>query len=259
MDQPKRKLFTGKHFEPFSGSFCNARWPALWGLGHFVPSACPRATNQYIWYEIKYLDSALYSGMEDARPGLVERMRTRSILLGLVAALAAAVAPLGATTLIQLSLNDLITLSSGIVRAKVTGVRTDYRGADIYTYYQLQVSEDWRASGLTPTAPQQIEVAVPGGVARGVRQTVAGSPSMVVGQEYVVFMWTSRSGLTQVIGLSQGLFLVQADANGNPVLVRPASGETVVDKNGNPVTDQALSISLAALRAQTRSTLGGAQ
>jgi hypothetical protein len=169
------------------------------------------------------------------------------------------VAPLGATTLIQLSLNDLITLSTGIVRAKVTGVRTDYRGRDIYTYYQLQVSEDWRASGLTPTASRQMEVAVPGGVARGVRQTVAGSPSMTVGQEYVVFLWTSRSGLTQVIGLSQGLFLVQADSSGNPVLLRPASGETVVDKNGNPVTDQALSIGLAALRAQTRSILGVTQ
>jgi hypothetical protein len=197
--------------------------------------------------------------MEDARQRQVERTRIRSILLGLAATLAAAVAPLGATTLIQLSLNDLITLSTGIVRAKVTGVRTDYRGRDIYTYYQLQVSEDWRASGLTPTASRQMEVAVPGGVARGVRQTVAGSPSMTVGQEYVVFLWTSRSGLTQVIGLSQGLFLVQADSSGNPVLLRPASGETVVDKNGNPVTDQALSIGLAALRAQTRSILGVTQ
>jgi hypothetical protein len=187
----------------------------------------------------------------------VERIRTRSIWLGLVAALA--VVPLGATTLIQLSLNDLITLSTGIVRAKVTGVQTDYRGSDIFTYYQLLVSEDWRASQLTPTAPTQIQVAVPGGVARGVRQTVAGAPPMAVGQEYVVFLWTSRSGLTQVIGLSQGLFQVQADANGNPILVRPASGEAVVDKNGNPVTAQAMTIGLAALRAQTRGTLGVGQ
>jgi hypothetical protein len=189
---------------------------------------------------------------------VVKRRRTRSIWLGL-AALATALVPLGATTLIQLSLNDLIKLSSGIVRAKVTGVHTDYGGSDIFTYYQLLVSEDWRASGLTPTTPTQIQVAVPGGVVRGVRQTVAGAPPMVVGQEYVVFLWTSRSGLTQVIGLSQGLFQVQADANGNPVLVRPATGEAVVDKNGNSVTDQALTISLAALRAQARSTLGVTQ
>ena len=186
-------------------------------------------------------------------------MRTRSIRLSLVAALAGAIVPLGATTLLQLNLNDLITLSTGIVRAKVTGVRTDYRGADIYTYYQLLVSEDWRASGLTPTTPTQIEVAVPGGAARGVRQTVAGAPSMTVGQEYVVFLWTSRSGLTQVIGLSQGLFLVETDSNGNAVLVRPGTGEPMVDGSGNSVGSKGLTIGLTALRAQARGLLGVGQ
>jgi hypothetical protein len=175
------------------------------------------------------------------------------------ASLLAALAPLGATTLLQLSLTDLIRLSTGIVRAKVTGVRTDFRGADIYTYYRLTVSEDWRASGLTPVNPQQVEVAVPGGVARGVRQTVAGSPSLAVGQEYVLFLWTSRSGVTQVIGLSQGMFMVKTDSAGNLVLVRPAAAETMVDKNGNVVADSALSISLSALRAQTRAMPGVVQ
>lgn len=186
----------------------------------------------------------------------VERSRTGTIGLTGVIALAALIFPLGATTLLQLTLNDLITMSTGIVQAQVTGVRTDYRGSDIYTYYQLTVSEDWRSSGLTPTAPTQIEVAVPGGVVRGVRQTVAGAPTLTVGQQYVVFLWTSRSGLTQVIGLSQGLFQVQADAKGNLILVRPASGENMISQSGSPVTDQAMTISLAALRARTRSTLG---
>jgi hypothetical protein len=186
----------------------------------------------------------------------VQPTRAGSKWLARAIAVAAIAVPLGATTLIQLSLNDLITLSTGIVQATVSGVRTDYRGADIYTYYQLAVSEDWRSSGLTPTTPTQIEVAVPGGAVRGVRQTVAGAPSLTVGQQYVVFLWTSRSGLTQVIGLSQGLFQVQNNSSGAAMLVRPASGEAVVDKNGNPVSDSGLTISLAALRAQARSTLG---
>jgi len=186
-------------------------------------------------------------------------MRAHTIRRSLAAALAmtawTAGFPLGATTLIQLSLNDLITQSTGIVRATVTGVRTAYHGADIYTYYQLQVSEDWRAASLTP-ANAQMEVAVPGGAVGAVRQTVAGAPTLTAGQQYVIFLWTSRSGLTQVIGLSQGLFQVQADAGGNPVLVRPASSENVVDNNGNMVASQALTIGLATLRAQTRSVLG---
>jgi len=148
-------------------------------------------------------------------------MHAHRIRLSLVVAgLAAALAPLGATTLLQLSLNDMIQQSTGIVRATVTGVRTDTRNGDVYTYYQLQVSEDWRSPSLTP-AVSQMEVAIPGGVVGGKRQTVAGAPSLQAGQQYVIFLWTSRSGLTQVIGLSQGLFLVKTDTSGNPVLIRP--------------------------------------
>jgi len=191
-------------------------------------------------------------------------MRTRSIMPGLaVLGLVAVLAPLGATTLLQLSLDDMIKQSTGIVRATVSGTRTDYRGADIYTYYQLQVLETLNASTLTPSglkpALAQMEVAVPGGAARGVRQTVAGAPSLQVGQQYVVFLWTSRSGLTQVIGLSQGLFLVQTDAAGNLVLIRPSASEPMVNSSGQGVPSQALSLSLAAVRSQVIKTLGVAQ
>ena len=185
-------------------------------------------------------------------------MRTHAIKLFFVMGLAAVLWPLGATTLLQLTLNDMIKQSTGIVRATVTGTRMDYRGTDIYTYYQLQVSEDWRSPGLTPAVPQ-IEVAIPGGAAQGARQTVAGAPSLQVGQEYVVFLWTSRSGLTQVIGLSQGLFLVKLDTAGNPVLIRPAASETMLNQNGQVVQNQPLSLGLAAVRSQTRQTLGVGQ
>jgi hypothetical protein len=186
-------------------------------------------------------------------------MRAYRIKLSLVVAgLAAAIAPLGATTLLQLSLNDMIQQSTGIVRATVTGVRTDTRSGDVYTYYQLQVSEDWRSPSLTPAVPQ-MEVAIPGGVVGGRRQTVAGAPSLQVGQQYVIFLWTSRSGLTQVIGLSQGLFLVKTDTSGNLVLIRPAASETMLNQNGQVVQDQGMSYNLAALRSQVRQTLGVGQ
>ena len=35
-----------------------------------------------------------------------------------------------------------------------------------------------------------------------------------IGDEYVFFVWTSRSGLAQIIGLSQGLFNVLPDGKG---------------------------------------------
>ncbi|MGA3202443.1 MAG: hypothetical protein ABSF12_08095, partial [Bryobacteraceae bacterium] len=64
-------------------------------------------------------------------------MRTSFHFLASVALLSSA----SATTLLKMSMNDLILQSTSIVRARVTGSRSASVGHDIYTYYQLQVSE----------------------------------------------------------------------------------------------------------------------
>jgi hypothetical protein len=79
---------------------------------------------------------------------------------------------------------------------------------------------------------------------------------MTNGQEYVVFLWTSKAGLTLVIGLSQGLFATTTDASGNPVLVRPAAVSQMLNASGQPVTDQPISMSLSALRSEIQTVLG---
>lgn len=164
----------------------------------------------------------------------------------------AAVAP--ATTLRQLSTDDMIRQSTAIVRAKVTGASASFRGRDIFTSYQFQVLETLK-SGPQPLA----QVAVPGGAAGNIRQMVAGAPSLTIGQEYVIFLWTGKSGLTQVIGLSQGLYSVMQDASGNAVLVRPAAGAVVLNKTGNVVSDSSVSMTLAALRSEIANVLGAGQ
>src|SRR5690242_13838712 len=126
-------------------------------------------------------------------------MRTLSMLLAGLAMVSSS----RATILQPLSLDDIIRQSTGIVRARVSGSYSASRGQDIFTFYQLQVLETLKG----PSA-SQMDVATPGGAARGQRQKVAGAPSLLPGGEYVIFLWTSRSGLTQVIGLSQGLFRV---------------------------------------------------
>jgi hypothetical protein len=162
-------------------------------------------------------------------------------------ALAAVLSPLGATTLQRLTMDDLIQRSTAIVRVKVVSSRGAFRGQDIYTHYQLQVLETLKSGGAAP-----VEVAVPGGVANGLRQTVAGAPSLDSGKEYVIFLWTGHSGLTQVIGLSQGLFTVLQNAASNPVLVRPAVTDLMLDKSGHVTSDRAVSISLTDLRSQIK-------
>lgn len=162
-----------------------------------------------------------------------------------------AAATLCATTLQQLSMTEMIRQSTAIVRGKVVRSFASYRGADLYTHYQIEVLETLKGS-----PGRSVDLAVPGGYLNGVHQSVAGAPQLVVGQEYVVFLWTGKSGMTQVIGLSQGVFSVGVDAGGNAVLVRPGASEPVLDAAGRLVKDQPVSIALSELRARIAQVLG---
>jgi hypothetical protein len=162
---------------------------------------------------------------------------------------------MGATTLEQLTLDDMIQKSTAIVRARVTGSHAGTRAGNIYTYFQFQVIENWK--GRTTG-----EVAVPGGVAGGIRQSVSGAPELKPGQEYVLFLWTSGSGLTQVIGLSQGLFKLSEEGSGRggvAVAQRPPASELMLDRSGRPVEDHPVTMQLQDLRTRVHQALRAAQ
>jgi hypothetical protein len=168
---------------------------------------------------------------------------------------------LSASTLQRLSLNDLIQKSTMIVRGSVRpGTTAALRGSIIYTHYQLAVATVFKG---TPgqAAGQFIDVAVPGGVLNGMQQPVAGAPTLLPGQDCVFFLWTSRSGLTQVIGLSQGLFKVTTSSQGQVMISRGAASEPMVDSSGQTVTDSNFQMPLAQLVSQIQAvrTGGGSQ
>lgn len=165
-----------------------------------------------------------------------------------------AIASLRATVLQKLSVDDMIRQSTGIVRAKVTGSRSVLRGASIYTLYRVQVLEAAKP-GPESSAPE-LEIAVPGGIANGIQQIVPGAPELATGSEYVLFLWTGKSGLTQIIGLSQGLFQAVRNSPGQINLSRAASEEPMLDKSGNPASGPALALSWAELREEIRKDLG---
>ena len=166
--------------------------------------------------------------------------------------LAVGLTPLPASTLQQLSLDDMIRLSTAIVHGKTQQTVTAFRGSILYTHYQVQVSET-----LKGAAASQLGMVVPGGAANQLQQTFAGAPSLAPGQDYVLFLWTSKSGLTQVIGLSQGLFVVTTNAAGQQIITRAAASERMVNAAGQPVTDTEIQMSLSDLRARIQKTLGG--
>jgi hypothetical protein len=179
--------------------------------------------------------------------------RVRRIPL-LVLCLAPWVAPLPGATLQRLSLDDLIQKSSGIVRAKVVGSYTDFRGGAIYTHWKLQIVESWKGSGQSTA-----EVMVPGGTARGFYQSVPGAPQLAPGKEYLLFLWTSKSGAIYLTGWGQGVFHLTSTSAGDLVASRPAGGETMLDPHTwQPVKDDGLEMRYADLTARISTAIKAA-
>jgi hypothetical protein len=149
-----------------------------------------------------------------------------------------------AATLQQLSMDQVTANATSVVRARVVSSSASFTGSSIYTHYRLQVSETWKGAAET-------EVMLPGGVANGYRQSFPGVPQLDLGAEYVLFLWKSSStGITHLIGLSQGLFNVTLQADGTVLASRPQIGETMLDATGRNVTDQAVQMKLSDMRNQ---------
>jgi len=154
-----------------------------------------------------------------------------------------------AATLQQLSVDQMTSAATAIVRARVTSSSASFTGSTIDTHYKLQVTESWK--GFTP-----VEVMVPGGVASGYRQSFPGVPQLTVGTEYLMFLWTSSStGITHLVGLSQGLFNLSAQSDGSTLATRPLIGETILDDLGRNVTDHAVTMPLTQMKTQVAQTL----
>ncbi len=165
--------------------------------------------------------------------------------------LAGAGTPAEAATLQQLSLGEMAQKATAIVRAKVTGSAGMLRGADVFTVYQLETLEILKApNGIKPAS-----VAVPGGIAGGLREVVTGAPALHAGQEYILFLWISRPGLTQLMGMSQGLFTVERTTLGAVTATRAAAGEQILDGAGHAVRDETLSMPWAELKSKVMNTL----
>jgi hypothetical protein len=154
-----------------------------------------------------------------------------------------------AATLQQLTMDQMTQSATAIVRARVVSASASFTGSTIYTHYKLQIVESWKGF---PTA----EVMLPGGVANGLRQSFPGIPQLEPGGEYVMFLWTSSStGITHLVGLTQGLFHVNSQADGSTVASRAPIGEMMLDGSGHRVADQAISMKLTDMKGRVSQTL----
>ena len=175
-------------------------------------------------------------------------------LLSSTLILAYCAAALPAATLERLSLDEMIVKSTAIVRGKVLNSYAASSGPIIYTHYRIQVSDTLKGPARTA-----VEIQLPGGVVNNGRQTFAGVPQFNSGDEYVFFLWVGKSGATQVLGLTQGLFSVAPGGAADPTTTRAASHEVMLERGtGKQVKDQVLTMRLSDLRSRINALLSGA-
>jgi hypothetical protein len=175
----------------------------------------------------------------------------RLFILGLLAALAT----LPGSTLRQLTLDDMIRQSTMIVHGTVQPGVVSSRGSMIFSHYTVQVSETYKTPASQPAS--QIDFGVPGGSLNGLIQRYSGAPALTVGQDYVLFLWTSKTGLTQIIGLSQGLFSVISTGGAAPIVLRAGTADRMLNSAGQAVPASDINMTLSALKAEIASVLSG--
>jgi len=152
----------------------------------------------------------------------------------------------------QLSMDDLAVKSTAIVRGRVLDSYTAVTGPTVYTHYRISVTDTWK--GATPST---VDVALPGGAAAGLRQTYPGVPQLAIGREYVIYLWTSSTGMTMPTGFSQGIFSVSGDST-TLQISRAATAELMLNTAGRPVQDQAISLRLVEAKVHVAAALARA-
>jgi hypothetical protein len=155
-------------------------------------------------------------------------------------------------TLEQLSIEQMAQQSTMIVRGRVTGCAGEMRGRVIYTRCGVAVTETWKG-----TAGGTLDFVVLGGTARGLSQTFTGAPKFSPNEQFVFFLWVGKSGVPQIMGLSQGVFEVTFSSSGKATVHRAATSELMLDKAGNPVRDEPLTLAVEDLRTRVNKALGG--
>lgn len=157
-----------------------------------------------------------------------------------------------AATLEKLTLDQMALQATTIVRGRVTGCAGEARGSVIYTRCAVAVTETWKGA-----ARSKVEFIIPGGRVRSASQTFTGTPKFNANDQLVLFLWAGRSGVLQIIGLSQGIFDVTLSPKRGASVRREASSEVMLDSSGRQVRDEEINLSMTDLREKVRRALEG--
>jgi hypothetical protein len=162
---------------------------------------------------------------------------SRLLLLPLLAA--ALLAPIRATTVPEMSFEEVVASSAAIVHGKVVRSWTswDPERTAIWTHYAIQVKTQLKGGPGTV-----VTISEPGGELDGKHMLIAGAPRYEVGEEVVVFASETPIGYLRTCGWGQGKFEVRRTAPGERAVVRasPLGVRLLAAKDGDSAPAAAL-------------------
>jgi hypothetical protein len=148
----------------------------------------------------------------------------------------AAGASLRATLLVPAEFHEVVSDASLIVRGLVTDVRpmaVPGRGIDSIATVAIEAV-------LKGEADRFVSVRVPGGEIGSRRFVMVGAPTLRQGQRAVFFLRQDADGFRRPVGLSMGVYRVQADpATGRPVVAPPVVAGWTAPMTGRVVRGDA--------------------
>lgn len=111
---------------------------------------------------------------------------------------------LRATTLAQLSLEQLTSAATVVVRGKCTGAETLWRDGEIWTVTSFSAEDVWKGS-----LPQEFKIWTIGGRVGPITSYVPGTPQFIPGEEFVLFLEPTSYGTLSITAWGEGTFLVR--------------------------------------------------
>ena len=165
--------------------------------------------------------------------------------------------PIAATTMVPLSLDQLVQASSCIVRGRPIAQQSTWNSqhTELVTLTTIAVEQSLKGG-----APGTIVVEQPGGQSGSYRVTVPGTVHFQPGNSYVLFLEPAPPDLQQpverflLVGLLQGTYRIYTDAvTGEERVIRPMAG--VVYSNPGSQNLTADTLPLRGFRSEMESVL----
>lgn len=147
----------------------------------------------------------------------------KQTILGAVELLVLAPAPLGATTLVRMSLEQLAAAADAVVQAHCLGSESRRDAGEVWTFVTFDVQES-----LKGVVPRFIAVRLPGGRWGHVTVRIEGVPQFQAGEEVVLFLQRTSAGDFAVTSWMQGTFRLRHDEAGAEARVTQDSGTLAV-------------------------------